>query len=307
MINLYTGNYKRHLLVPIVLFFVFSFLIFIHPTLLQGTDLRGGTTLIIRSETPLDGVKAESLLKEKFQLTELRVTPIQSPAGYGLLVEFSENQLLSSLDAQLKAAAGPAELNALLDQLQFAGTRTGDFQELKALAEKELQSAHQKFERELQSLLAQELGISDTSRFQLRQVGPSLGEAFWSTALTDSANAFLRICLVVFVSFREFVPSVAILAGGVFDVFTALAFMAFFRLPLSLTTIPALLMLLGYSVDTDILLTTRVLKRKDGSARARAHESMITGLTMTGAALGAVACMLVVSYYFQITVIFEVA
>jgi len=45
--------------------------------------------------------------------------------------------------------------------------------------------------------------------------------------------------------------------------------------------IVAFLMLIGYSVDTDILLTTRMLKRKEGTLNKRIYAAFKTGITMT--------------------------
>jgi preprotein translocase subunit SecF len=50
---------------------------------------------------------------------------------------------------------------------------------------------------------------------------------------------------------------------------------------LSTAGIVAFLMLIGYSVDTDILLTTRVFKRHEGSVNSRIFSSFKTGMTMT--------------------------
>ena len=52
-------------------------------------------------------------------------------------------------------------------------------------------------------------------------------------------------------------------------------------------------MLIGYSIDTDILLTTRVLKGKEGTVHDRVIGSLKTGLTMTIAAIAAV----VIAYF----------
>ena len=83
--------------------------------------------------------------------------------------------------------------------------------------------------------------------------------------------------------------------------------MAVFKVPLSLATIPALLMLVGYSVDTDIMLTTRLLKRREGTAADRTIGAMKTGLTMTFTTLAALTVMLSISFFNQITIIFEIA
>jgi preprotein translocase subunit SecF len=115
------------------------------------------------------------------------------------------------------------------------------------------------------------------------------------------------IILVVFIFFREFIPSVAIISAALIDVVFALGAMAVFGIPLSLSSIPSLLMILGYSIDTDIILTTRVLKRKEGSTADRTQSSMGTGLTMTFTAIAALGVMLVLAYFYQISVIFEIS
>ena len=57
---------------------------------------------------------------------------------------------------------------------------------------------------------------------------------------------------------------------------------------LSAAGIAAFLMLVGYSVDTDVLLTTRALKGKIGTLNQRILRSFKTGIFMTGTALIAV-------------------
>jgi preprotein translocase subunit SecF len=57
-------------------------------------------------------------------------------------------------------------------------------------------------------------------------------------------------------------------------------------------------MLIGYSVDTDILLTTRLLKRKS-SVNKELHEAFKTGTTMTLTSIIAVATALIVVYSFS--------
>ena len=70
------------------------------------------------------------------------------------------------------------------------------------------------------------------------------------------------------------------------------------RIKISASGIAAFLMLIGYSVDTDILLTTRVLKRREGTITERALDAMKTGLTMAAAAIGAMAALYVVTIFF---------
>lgn len=126
----------------------------------------------------------------------------------------------------------------------------------------------------------------------------NMGEAFSKTLQGQAVRAiiisFLFMGIVVFIIFRTFVPSVAVLISAFADIAFAAAMMDVFGIVLSLGTVAALLMLIGYSVDTDILLTTRLLKRK-GELSDKIKDAMKTGLTMTTTTLAALIALFVVS------------
>ncbi|MFZ3059480.1 MAG: protein translocase subunit SecF [Candidatus Methanoperedens sp.] len=126
----------------------------------------------------------------------------------------------------------------------------------------------------------------------------NMGEAFSKTLQGQAVRAiiisFLLMGLVVFIVFRTFVPSIAVLISAFADIAFAAAMMDVFGIVLSLGTVAALLMLIGYSVDTDILLTTRLLKRK-GELGDKIKDAMKTGLTMTTTTLAALIALFVVS------------
>jgi preprotein translocase subunit SecF len=71
--------------------------------------------------------------------------------------------------------------------------------------------------------------------------------------------------------------------------------MNLFGIQLTLGTTAALLMLIGYSVDSDILLTTRVLKRQ-GKLHEKLAGAFHTGIIMTSTTFAAVTAMFIVSY-----------
>jgi preprotein translocase subunit SecF len=131
-----------------------------------------------------------------------------------------------------------------------------------------------------------------------RTVGPVLSAAALNQVYWALAIAFLFMSVTVFIIFRNFVPSMAVILAALSDIIIALGGMSLFGIPLSLASVGALLLLIGYSVDTDILLTTRVLKRREGTITKRAIDAMKTGLTMALAAIGAMAALLVVTYFF---------
>ena len=59
-------------------------------------------------------------------------------------------------------------------------------------------------------------------------------------------------------------------------------------------------MLIGYSVDTNILLTTRLLKRDEGSLNKRILEAFKTGITMTLTSLSAIVFALIIVKSFSV-------
>ena len=128
-------------------------------------------------------------------------------------------------------------------------------------------------------------------------VGPvlskeSLNQVYWAIGF-----AFLFMSITVFIIFRDFVPSAAVILAALSDIIIALGGMSLFGIPLSLASVAGILMLIGYSVDTDILLTTRLLKRKEGSVTDRAIDAMKTGITMSAAAIAAMGALYLVTIF----------
>jgi len=124
---------------------------------------------------------------------------------------------------------------------------------------------------------------------EIKQAGALYGESLQKQALTAIVVSFCLMAVIVFIIFRTFVPSVAVVLSAFSDIAIAAAFIAVAGIELSLGTVAALLMLIGYSVDSDILLTTRLLKK--------VTNAMTTGLTMTGTTLAALIVMYLVATY----------
>ena len=120
----------------------------------------------------------------------------------------------------------------------------------------------------------------------------AMGQVYWALLF-----AFIFMAITVFIVFREPVPSVAVILAALCDIVIAIGGMALFKIPLSIASVGALLMLIGYSVDTDILLTTRLLKRHDGTVVKRASDAMETGLTMSLSAISAMVVLYIVTAF----------
>jgi preprotein translocase subunit SecF len=77
-------------------------------------------------------------------------------------------------------------------------------------------------------------------------------------------------------------------------------------IPLSLGTLAALLMLIGYSVDSDILLTNRVLKRQ-GKLNDKLTGAFRTGIIMTSTTLAAALAMFAIAWFGAVLILMEIA
>jgi preprotein translocase subunit SecF len=128
----------------------------------------------------------------------------------------------------------------------------------------------------------------------INDIGAQFGQALQQQAVRAVIIAFIFMAVVIFIIYRTFVPSIAVVISAFADIAFAAAMTNVFGILLSLGTVAALLMLIGYSVDTDILLTTRLLRRK-GDLNTKTKDAMVTGLTMTTTALAALIAMFFVS------------
>lgn len=321
--RIYEGNYKKYLIAPIILYIVFALAILQFPGIKGGIDLQGGTRLIVRADMEsgsqqIDSKVLESLLDSRYELEDLQINSTSSPGKTGATIQFLRNKAFSDAEAELtkanlllrekpeeaKAHARNAvELLSKTVQAQYSD----DAEEMVSLANDALVKAKEGFQQELRELLRTEFSLSGSISTEQKEISPILGKAFWANAMFVALAAMLFLIAVIFIVFRKLIPSLAVIAAAVFDILGALALMAVFGVPLSLVSIPPLLMLVGYSVDTDILLTTRVIMRKEGTAARRAWSSFITGTTMTTTTMVALAVMLALSYFMQISVIFEIS
>jgi len=147
---------------------------------------------------------------------------------------------------------------------------------------------------------------SENSSFEF--TGETLSESFYKQLLIAILIAFVFMGIVVFIIFRTLVPSSAVIISAFADIFMTLIVVDMLGMKMSTAGIVAFLMLIGYSVDTDILLTTRMLKRKEGTLNERVLGAFKTGITMTLTSLLAIifALIIVQSFSIILTQIFSI-
>ncbi|MEM0359916.1 MAG: hypothetical protein QXK06_01085 [Candidatus Diapherotrites archaeon] len=312
------NNYKRLLVVPATLILLCLFLAFVFPGLQYGIDLKGGTLLVVGTKTQVDASSVENAIKSQFSLTDLRVIPF---AG-GIQVQYGEDRVLASAKSDLDRAksivsfdeAGAMDscnkaISGLQSYLVPEKTSFGSAVSCIEFASSFYDSASAAFDERLQNAIVSHIGANNIKEggFTRTSISPSLGKMFWSSAQLIFLAAIVLITIVIFVSFREVVPSALVIGCVIFDIFAGLAGMAVLGISFSLASISSLLMLIGYSIDTDIMLTARLTKRKFRTLKESAADSFVTGITMTGTALGALIVMLVLSWFWNIETMFSIA
>ncbi|WP_321508663.1 protein translocase subunit SecF [uncultured Methanoregula sp.] len=140
----------------------------------------------------------------------------------------------------------------------------------------------------------------------MASIDPTFGKSNQSMAVIALIFSFIGMSIVVFISFRTFVPSCAVVLSAFADMVMTAAAMSVLGLTLTLGTTAALLMLIGYSVDSDILLTTRVLKRQ-GKLNEKLTGAFHTGIIMTSTTFAAAVAMFVVSWLGGVEIMWEIS
>ena len=149
-------------------------------------------------------------------------------------------------------------------------------------------------------------GIKDSDSLSVTTMGSSLGDSFFKDAIIAIIIAFLFMSTVVFIIFKKPAPSLAVILCAFSDLVVTVAAINVLGIKLSTAGIAALLMIIGYSVDTDILLSTRVIKEKKGTVMSRVYSAFKTGLTMNATTLVTVLVGLFVSQSPELKQIFTI-
>lgn len=285
--NIYESkHYKKLLIVPVIAGIICLFFV---TQIRFGLDFKGGT--LITAPTPAY-VDAENLKIEMLAEFDLEDLDVRTTTGImtEINVQFTGETTLLQAQALLEAKdyTGSIELSK-----EFTGTLnvSGDDE---TVATTYFSGAREIFKNSIVMFVAEKTGAKP-EEMATDEVGPSFGALFWEQGKNALILAFVLIAILIFYFFRTPIVAFAVIQASFFDVLFGAAVLGLLGIPLTLATVAALLMLIGYSIDTDIMLTDRVLRRKEGTPGRRAREAMNTGLTMTGTTLGALIGLFVVS------------
>jgi len=139
---------------------------------------------------------------------------------------------------------------------------------------------------ELQSLtdsyLGFELNDEDISYGSQSSV---IGSSFLQEAIPLLIGSFILMAIVSYFYFKNVLPALTITFSTLSDIIGILAMLDLLGIKAGIATIGALLMTIGFSTDSDILLATSILKREEDTLKTRLKKAVKTELTMTLAAL----------------------
>lgn len=136
---------------------------------------------------------------------------------------------------------------------------------------------------------------------------PELGQSLLGKGVNILIISGILMTIVVFMAFRTLTPSLAVVQSALFDPMIALGVLSLLGFELNLAGFAAMLMLIGYSVDTDILLTSKALNQTTKPFNERVNPAVITGMTMTLAAIAAMASVFAVSFFIHMSVLVQIS
>jgi preprotein translocase subunit SecF len=130
-------------------------------------------------------------------------------------------------------------------------------------------------------------------------LGFFMGKAFLTINPIVAGIIFLTLAtFLIRMYIKHSLPAFAVMFSAFADIVMTLAVVNLVGMKLSTAGIVAFLMIIGYSVDTDILLTSRLLKRKEG-VNSALFGAFKTGTTMTITSIIAVTAALIAIYSFN--------
>ncbi len=133
-------------------------------------------------------------------------------------------------------------------------------------------------EDQLKKVIAEKF---DNYEYSSNYISPSLSESFFREAMWILFISFILMAAVIFFYFREKVPCFAVVLSAIFDIICTVGVLDMLKVKLSVAGIGALLMLIGYSIDTDILLTNRLVKEPGKEYIRKIYDAFKTGMTMS--------------------------
>jgi len=310
--------YKSLIFIPIIAS-VFMLVLLVFNGVPLGIDFKGGTLIELTTDNAVDSQQVAALTND---LQELKLGDLKIYSGKDL--ESGKNKVTISTSSVL----GINNVSSVLNKY-FGEMRESDIASavLKSKPPSDLavrlksrlkQTVDVKYDDATKTLTITALDMNkadldsaltfyleeDVSvnllkkNLNINAMQPTLGAKLRDDGMKAALVGYILMALVILLAFRDIVPSIAVLLSASCDAIITLGFMSVFGIVLEPASLVALIMLVGYSVDTDILLTTRMLKRRRGELNEAVDGAVKTGLTMTGTTFVVMLVVLIVSELF---------
>lgn len=127
--------------------------------------------------------------------------------------------------------------------------------------------------------IVKETGVEVTD-FSEETIGPTLGNIFFEQVRNTLIIAFIMMSVVIFVIYRNIISSFGIVFASLANILTTLALTSLLGIEISFAGFAGLLMLIAFTVDTNIVLTSKVVAHGTENFRTRYNKALVTGVTL---------------------------
>lgn len=156
------------------------------------------------------------------------------------------------------------------------------------------------------NIMASLSGAAQYSTYSIEEISPSLSKVFIEKVVNMALFSIVLAFIVIMLIFRQPLPCLIVLSGATADIVMSMGAMGALGIPLTLTSFAALMMMAGLSLDTDMMLTIKVLKRTEGNPRDRAYDAFSTGFAMTSTVLAGFGMLFVLGVVTHITAYYQI-
>ncbi|HIQ10272.1 MAG TPA: hypothetical protein EYH23_02025 [Euryarchaeota archaeon] len=309
-----TPIYRKYgtkiLIIPLVAFVLFAYLATVNPGISYGIDFKGGVRVSFSSTHPVPVDAIAEKIRRELGVPEVSVVPTEVPGTgkYGGIVEvvYPDDLFTKGGDASdpakdfkdaviqiIKSEVPDAENIVIRDIVPALGAKFWE------LAVKMLLLAVFLLKVVVLIAFRHNTPVAKVLGVLLLDVAVILLAHFKVLDPLVALAVILIDTVALAIIAPSATPAVVMLWSSVFDALGMLALMAVFNVPLTLQTIMIILMMVGYSIDTDIVLSTHILKRserEEGDEYERAGRASSTGLHMSGTTLVSMLFILAVGY-----------
>lgn len=294
--QIYETKYKQLIWIPMILlilaFAQIGYQIYSTGDFVQkGISLSGGVSLTITDESEIDTVSLQTQIKSEYSNNDINVRHLTNAAGekIGIIVEADiTDTSAENIDLFTENVGKYYPLVKDSYSLEVMGSSLGQsffIETIRIL-----------FIAFLSMAMVVFILFGEGKRYKAYSIiltgFSAIVIIFMRNNVLDIISYLIGAGLVI-MYWKKSIPSIAVILAAFSDIIISLAIFNLFGFKLSTAGVAAFLMLIGYSVDTDILLSTKVLKSKHGDINARIYEAMKTGLMMNITTIVAITLALI--------------